>query len=130
MYVIKGEQVHMADARALEQQQNHQAAALLYEKLLQQSPGNLPVIQRLIILYRKLGDIKKELRYIDLAIKKHRQHYSIRQKLNKKATTISHQLNKLLGHTDKKGKPVEVPAEVLKLELRKTRLLKKKPAGR
>ncbi len=128
MYAVKGDHIHIADAQSLEQKQDYAAATALYEKLLKQSPGNLAIVQRLMVLFRKLGDAKKELRYIDAAIKIHGQQYHIANKLNKKATTISNQLNKMLGHTDKKGKPVFVSDAILKLELRKTRLLKKQEA--
>lgn len=125
MYAVKGDHIHIADARALEQKQDHAAAATLYEKLLKQSPKSLPILQRLLVLYRKLGNVKKELYFINAAIKVHEQKYNISSKLDKKAASISNQLNKMLGHTDKKGKPVFVADEILKLELRKTRLLKK-----
>jgi len=125
MYAVKGDHIHIADARALEQKQDYAAAATLYEKLLKQSPKSLPILQRLLVLYRKLGNVKKELYFINAAIKVHEQKYNISSKLDKKAASISNQLNKMLGHTDKKGKPVFVADEILKLELRKTRLLKK-----
>jgi len=125
MFAIKGDHIHIADAQALEQQQDHAAAAALYEKLLKQSPKNGHIVQRLLVLFRKTGDIKKELYYIDRAIKLQEQKYNISNKLDKKAATLSNQLNKMLGHTDKKGKPVFVANEILKLELRRARLLKK-----
>jgi tetratricopeptide (TPR) repeat protein len=125
MKVIKGEFVHIEDARALEAKEDYQAAAGIYEKLLKLSPGNLPVVHRLLVLFRKLGNAQKEMQYIDAAIKIHEQKYRISNQLDKKATSLSNQLNKMLGHTDKKGKPVFVADEILKLELRKTRLLKK-----
>ncbi len=126
MQAIKGGHITLADAHALEQNKDWQGAAIMYEKLLKQSPGNYPIIQRLMILYRKLGDIKKETQYIDAAIKLQTQKYTLSNTLNKKAATLSNQLNKMLGHVDKKGKAVFVSVEVLKLELRKERLLKSK----
>ena len=125
MYAIKGDHINITDARALEQKEDWQGAALLYEKLLKQSPKNLPIIHRLLVLFRKLGNVKKEVQYIDAAIKIQQQKYAISNQLDKKATTLSNQLNKMLGHTDKKGKAIFVADEILKLELRKTRLLKK-----
>lgn len=125
MYAVKGTQVHISDAQALESQDDLQGAANMYEALHRQSPKNASILQRLMILYRKLGNGKKEIQYIDAAIKLQQQKYSIQASLDKKATTISNQLNKMLGHTDKKGKPVLVADEILKLELRKARLLKK-----
>ena len=132
MYAIKGDQIgHFTDAQALEQKGEPEQAAALYEKLLKQSPSNLRIIQRLLVLFRKLNNAKKELQYIEAAIKIHEKKYLPINVLDKKATTLSNQLNKLLGHTDKKGKPVFVAEEVLKLQLRRTRLLKKQmPKGR
>ncbi|RYD74261.1 MAG: hypothetical protein EOP53_18605, partial [Sphingobacteriales bacterium] len=125
MYAIKGDHIHLADARALEQKEDWQGAATMYEKLLKQSPKNLPILQRLLVLFRKTGNAKKEIQYIDAAIRLQQQKYSISNTLNKKAASISNQLNKMLGHTDKKGKAIFVSDEILKLELRKERLLKK-----
>lgn len=125
MYAIKGDHLHISDAQQLEKKQEWAAAAALYEKLLKESPANIRIIERLLVLFRKTGDVKKELRYIDAAIKIQHQKYSISNQLDKKSTAISRQLNKMLGHTDKKGQPVFVADEILKLELRKTRLQKK-----
>lgn len=130
MQSIRGGHIgHIADAQALEQKGDLQAAALLYEKLLTQSPKNLRIIQRLLVIFRKLNNSKKEEQYINTAIKIHEQKYAVSNILNKKAAAISNQLNKLLGHTDKKGKPVFVAGEILKLQLRKARLLKKQLPG-
>jgi len=127
MHAIKGDHIHISDAQALEQKGEWQQAAALYEKLLKQSPKNLPILQRLMVLFRKTGDVKNEVKYIDAAINIHQQKYTVAVQPGKKITTLSNQLNKMLGHTDKKGKPLFVADEILKLELRKTRLLKKNP---
>ena len=125
MNAIRGDQIHISEAQALEKKGDPQGAASLYEKLLKQSPKNIRIVQRLMVLFRKLGDVKKETYYIDIAINIHQQKYAINNQLDKKATTLSNQLNKLLGHTDKKGKAIFVADEILKLELRKSRLLSK-----
>ena len=125
MQVIKGNHVSAADAKALEHKKDWQGAAFIYEKLLKQSPVNFRFIQRLIILFRKLGNVKKETQYIDAAIHLQQKKYTLNNTLNKKAATLSRQLNKMLGHTDKSGKAIFVSDDVLKLELRKERLLKK-----
>jgi tetratricopeptide (TPR) repeat protein len=118
------------DAQALEQKGELKAAAALYEKLLKQSSSRLRIIRRLLVLFRKLKNADKELHYIDTAIKIHERKYTPVQTFNKKAITLSKQLNKLLGHTDNKGKAIFVADEIHKLELRKTRLLKKHSAGK
>lgn len=114
------------DGRKLEQDGDLKAAAGAYQQVLKRSPANLQSIQRLVIIYRKLKDVDREIRYINAAIKIHEQHYASGRKADKLTTTISNKLNKLLGHTDNKGKPLYKPEEVRKLELRKQRLLAKK----
>ncbi|MBC7933944.1 MAG: hypothetical protein H7Y86_01105 [Rhizobacter sp.] len=126
MYAIKGDHIHITDAQGLEQKGDWPAAAALYEKLLKQSPKNIRIIERLLVLFRKTGDAKNEAKYIDLAIKIHEQRYVAVIKPDKKVTALSNQLNKMLGHTDKKGKPAFVADEIGKLQLRKARLLTKK----
>lgn len=126
MYAIQGDDPGgFYDAQALEQKGELKDAIALYEKLLKQSPSNLRIIQRLLILFRKINNVKKELYYIDTAIKIHEKKYIPKQTLNKKATTLSNQLNKMLGHTDKKGQAIFVTDDVVKLQQRKARLLKK-----
>jgi len=111
-------------ARTLEQQGEFKKAVALYEKLLKQMPSSLKITARLIILYRKLKEYKKEFDTINKAIKIHEQLYAPRK--NKEAVTaISKKLNVLLGHTDKKGKGILVTDEVSKLEKRKNNLQKK-----
>lgn len=130
MKAIKGGYIgHFADAQALEQKGEPEAAVALYEQLLKQSPKNLRIIQRLMVLFRKLGNHKKEEQYINAAIRIYEQKYAFGNSLDKKAAAISKQLNKMLGHTDKKGNAVFVADEILKLRLRKTRLQKRLQAS-
>lgn len=130
MQAIRGDHPgNFEDARALEQKGELKAASALYEKLLKRSSSKLRILQRLLVLFRKLKNANKELHYIDTAIKIHEKKYTPVLPLNKKAAAISKQLNKMLGYTDNKGKPVFVADEILKLELRKARLLKKQPSG-
>jgi ribosomal protein S15P/S13E len=73
--------------------------------------------------------VNKEVEHIDAAIKIYGQQYPDKKSSDRKLATISKQLNNLLGHTDKKGKNMLVPPEILKLEQRKERLLKKVKPG-
>lgn len=126
MYAIKtGYVLTYKDARKLEQDGDLKGAADIYVKLYRQSPQNSKALQRLIIVYRKLKNAAKELKYIDAAIKLQEQYYAKAKKADKLTTSISNKLNILLGHTDKKGKPIIKPDEILKLELRKMRLQNK-----
>jgi|GEM_PF-3528739 len=113
-------------ARELEQKGFYKEAAALYEKLLKAAPNNLRIVSRLLIVYRRLKDVKKEVQYIDKAIAIQQQYFTSRATPDKTITSISKKLNTLLGHTDKKGKPVLVPAEIAKLQERKKRLLAQK----
>jgi hypothetical protein len=126
IYAIKtGAGEGYKDGRRLERDGDIEAAANVYGQLLKNTPRNLQAIQRLIIIYRKLKDVKQEIRYIDAAIKLQLQYYATGKKADKATASISNKLNKLLGHTDSKGKPLYIPEEIRKLELRKQRLLAK-----
>ena len=126
MQVVKGEgPLNFEQARLLEQQGDYKKAAAAYEKLLKESSKKIKILERLFVVYRRLNDPEKEIRAIDTAIKLHQQQYPIKESSDKKISILSRQLNKLLGHTDKKGKSMLVPPEISRLELRKTRLLKK-----
>ncbi len=123
MYAIKtGYVPTYKGARKLEQDGDLKGAADLYEKLYRQSAQNGKALQRLMIVYRKLKNATKEIKYIDAAIKLQEQYYAKVKKADKLTTSISNKLNILLGHTDKKGKAIFKPDEILKLELRKMRL--------
>lgn len=123
MYTVKGNNTGTyQDARLLEQKSELKAAAAIYRVLHKQAPKNVKILARLMIVYRKLKDAANEIKYIDAAIKIQEQYFIGGKTANKKTIAISKQLNLLLGHTDKKGKPVFKPAELIKLEMRKKRL--------
>jgi hypothetical protein len=130
MDVVKGDGLlGFGEIRQLEQNGDHRSAARAYEKLLKHSSKKLKILERLLVLYRKLNDVNKEVEHIDAAIKIYGQQYPDKKSSDRKLATISKQLNNLLGHTDKKGKNMLVPPEILKLEQRKERLLKKVKPG-
>jgi tetratricopeptide (TPR) repeat protein len=112
-------------AMILEKRKEWKQAAELYEKLLKQSATNLKVLGRLMMVYRKLKDTKKEIAAIDKSIDIHEQQYLRLMKPGPKISQISKKLNSLLGHTDKKGKNIFLSTEVSKLQKRKENLLKK-----
>jgi tetratricopeptide (TPR) repeat protein len=114
-------------ARSLEIKGDLKTAALLYEKLLKRADSNVKIITRLMIVYRKLKNFRKELSTIERAIKIYSKD-NTDKKANKQVNLISKKLNLLLGHTDKKGKSLLIPPEVLKLQKRKDALLKKHPS--
>jgi tetratricopeptide (TPR) repeat protein len=130
MEVIRGDgPLTFEDARLLEQEGNYKKAAAAYEKLLKRAGKKIKILERLLIVFRKLNDVEKELNYIDAAIKIYEEQYPAKKSADKKISTLSKQLNNLLGHTDKKGKNMLVPPEIAKLQLRKARLLKKQEAA-
>ena len=125
MYAVKGNNNGtFDDARALEIEGGLKDAATIYEKLHKISPDNIKIVQRLMIIYRKLKNTNKELHYINAAIKINEQYYAAKNKLSTKAGNISRQLNQLLGYT--KGNAVFKSDDVLKLQMRKQKLLNKK----
>ncbi len=131
MEVIRGEgPLTFEDIRLLEQQGEYKKAAAAYEKLLKRATKKIKILERLLVVFRKLNDVEKELYYIDAAIKIYEQQYPVKKSTDKKIATLSKQLNNLLGHTDKKGKNMLIPPEIAALELRKNRLLKKQAAPR
>jgi len=126
MQAVKGNKTGTyREALLLEQAGKLKDAVAIYRALHKQAPNNLKILHRLMIVYRKLKDVAGEIKYIDAAIKIHEQYYTARKNADKKTIAISKQLNFLLGHTDKKGKAVFKPAELLKLEMRKKRLQEK-----
>lgn len=120
---IKPESIQAA--KQLEKDGDTKAAFAMYQKLLRGAKSYLPILTRLMVLSRKLKLYKKELVYLDKIIKIHEQQYNKNVKISDKAKSISEKLNYSLGHTDKKGNPKNVPAEIDKLEKRKTNVLKK-----
>lgn len=123
MKAVKGNKSETYDdALLLERKGELKPAATIYRSLHKQAPKNLKILSRLMIVYRKLKDPVNEIKYIDAAIKIHEQYYTSGKNADKKIIAISRKLNLLLGHTDKKGKPMLKPDELLKLEMRKKRL--------
>ena len=107
------------DAHLLEGNNDWKHVAAMYERLLKKSPNNIKIINRLIIAYRKLKDRKREIGAIDKAIAYHEGQYTPLNRPRNRVSLISKQLNKLLGHTDKKGRNAIVSIEIIKLEKRK-----------
>lgn len=126
MELLRGEEpLGFEQARLLEKNGEYKAAARAYEKLLKKSTKKIKILERLMVVYRKLNELPKEVKSIDEAIKIYTQQYPVKKSADRKLSSLSKQLNSLLGHTDKKGKNMLVPPEILKLEVRKNRLLKK-----
>lgn len=123
MQALKGNKPQTyADALLLEKNGDVKDALVVYRALHRQSPKNTRILNRMIIVCRKLKDVVNEIKYINTAIRIQEQYYHSRKTADKKTIAISKQLNLLLGHTNKKGDPVLKPAEIIKLEMRRDRL--------
>ncbi|MEP6675555.1 MAG: hypothetical protein ABJA78_10380 [Ferruginibacter sp.] len=108
-----------------EKQTEWAKAAALYERLLKHTPQNLKIIARLMIVYRKLKDHKKEIITINKAIRIYEQQYARVKKTGDKVNLLSKKINKLLGHTDNKGKNTILSADIIRLEKRRSVIEKK-----
>jgi len=117
--------VNSENAALLEREGQLEAAALMYEKLLKISTALLPLLARLMIIYRKLKKYKKEIAAIDKAIKIQEQKYTGRKKSSVNVVALSKKLNSVLGHTDRKGNSLLLIDEVEKLKSRRKIAVKK-----
>ena len=113
------------DAHLLEGNNDWKHAAAMYERLLKQSPNNIKIVNRLIIVYRKLKASTKEIVTINKAIKYYEGQYVPLKKTGSQVSALSKKLNRMLGHIDSKGKSSVQSADILKLEKRRDMLLKK-----
>jgi uncharacterized protein YciI len=68
MKVIKGLPLYLAQGRQMETSGDLRAAASNYEKVVERDPSNAEAVARLLIIYRKQKEYRKELTVIDNAI--------------------------------------------------------------
>jgi len=119
----------MEQGAEAEQNEDIDSAVELYQQAIKQSPSNEAPYQRLMILYRKAKEYKKELAVINDGIRFFKQQFEHKHKqspvISSKVARVSKTLAKSLGLTDKKGNAVHTPEPVLKWERRKQLLLKK-----
>jgi uncharacterized protein YciI len=67
-------QEQMQEALDLEKHGEIADAAQIYQKIFDRDRGNRPVIHRLLVIYRKLKEYRKELAVIDAATTAYQQH--------------------------------------------------------
>lgn len=120
--------VTVENAALLEKEGEQEQAAAMYEKLLQKEPADQAILSRLMIISRRLKAYKKELGYINQAIKIYEQRYDRLKSKDVKVVALSKKLNRLLGHTDQRGKNLLDIPEVIKLKKRKAVVMKKMKA--
>lgn len=113
------------NAAALEKEGHMQQAARMYEQLLKSAPTSIYILNKLMIVNRRMKAYKKEVFFIDKAIALHESKYRLEKPKNVKVERISKKLNSLLGHTNKKGQSLLVIPEVERLQKRKVTALKK-----
>lgn len=115
----------LAEAKNAENLEQPETAAGLYEKALQQDKLNQDAYNRLMIIYRKLKDKKKELQVINSAVKAYKDFYASKKRTSKSITALSNKLNKSIGLIDKKGNTLYVPEPIATWQKRKELLEKK-----
>lgn len=100
----------LQQATGLEKAGDLPGAQKIFLQLLGKIPGNYSAYDRLMVIYRKQKEAKKELELIDLAIKDFEESYLNRQNSwiakNKEAAEMTRSLAISLGVMDKRGLPV------------------------
>ena len=90
-----------------------------YEEAIQKDPLREKAYDRLMILYRKEKDYKKELKLINAGIKAFEKFYRSKKSSSKKIAEISKRLNRSFGFTDRKGNAVYDPEPIARWKKRK-----------
>lgn len=116
----------ITEAKAAEDSGKHETAVGFYEQALQIDHLNEYAYNRLMIIYRKLKDKKKELQIINTAIKAYKKFYASKKYATKSIAAISDKLNRSFGLTDKKGIVLYTPEPIATWQKRKELLEKRK----
>ncbi|WP_343690054.1 hypothetical protein [Chitinophaga sp.] len=111
-------------ARTLEQNDEPGQAITIYQRLHNQVPDDRRVISRMLVLYRKLKNYKKELQLIDSTIRQNKEAILANRnawvKANKKIAKINLALGRSLKILDVKGLPLLEEPFISSLKKRKT----------
>lgn len=100
--------------------------ALSLEKLIKSHPTNERAYKRLMVIYRKQKEYKKELAVINKAIRSFEEKFNRKKPaFNKKVAALSKALLKATGLADKKGNNLYEPGELAKWRKRKVIVSKK-----
>lgn len=112
---ISQEQDWLTQAISFEKNGDFKQAVTAYEKVIHYHPLNSRAYERLMIIYRKLKEYKKELKIINAAIKIFEEAFNKKQQVyNKKVTAISKVLLKATGLADNKGNSIYQLGELTK----------------
>ena len=102
------------------------SAIEIYQEILKKDPLQTNAYDRLMIMYRKEKDYKKELSVINLGIKTFEKFYKDQSgKPSRKISEISKQLNKAFHLVDKKGNSLYAPEPIDRWQKRKQIVEKK-----
>jgi DNA-binding SARP family transcriptional activator len=102
------------------------AAIKIYSHILEKDPLQTHAYDRLMILYRKEKNYKKELSIINSGIKTFEKFYKAQSgKPSKKISEISKKLNKAFHLVDKKGNALYAPEPIDRWQKRKKVVEKK-----
>jgi tetratricopeptide (TPR) repeat protein len=112
-------------AQTMEGEDRLEEAAKIYEKLVKADAVNEHAWNRLMIIYRKLKDHKKELVAINAAIAAFENRYKKPKSAGKKLTLLSTAILKATGLSDKKGNSLYEPEPLGRWKKRKSIVLKR-----
>ena len=116
----------LSEAKEAENTENIEDAVRWYHEAMSTDHLNEDAYNRLMILFRKQKDYKKELSIIKEGIKIFERYYESRiPKKSKTITDISNKLNKSFGLADKKGNKIFSPEPIAKWKKRKLVVEKK-----
>ncbi|HUR67585.1 MAG TPA: bacterial transcriptional activator domain-containing protein [Chitinophagaceae bacterium] len=98
----------------------------LLEAIIKAHPGNEKAHDRLMILYRKQGNYKQELKTLNRAIKTFEELFTKKQPaVNNKIKALSMAIAKSTGLSDKKGNSIFQKGELAKWKRRREVVIKK-----
>jgi tetratricopeptide (TPR) repeat protein len=115
----------------LEQAGDLGAAAAAWNKMLEYHPLHAKAYDRLMIIYRKQKEYRKEMKVINEAIAAFETSFNKNKPSHsKKVTALSRALLKATGLGDKKGNSIYQPGELTKWKRRKDLLGKRLRKGK
>ena len=96
----------LSAGKILESEDKNEEAVRIYESIIKKHPVNEEAYNRLMIIYRKMRDYKKEKAVIDAGLTAFREFYRASSRLPAKKTiaSLSQALLKTTGLADKKGR--------------------------
>jgi hypothetical protein len=97
-----------------------------YENIIKSDQLNEHAYNRLMILFRKKKDLKKELSLINSGIREYEKFYKTKARISKKVNELSDKLKKAVGLVDRKGQNLYDPEPIATWKKRKAMLEKRK----